>query len=256
MRIFLKNKVFSMLLIVLLLVGLLGGCAFLFNVKQNEESSQEKTDSSTDIVDISTLTYIAFGDSITYGWDSSISARMDKPYPTCVADELGLKAFSNEGISGSTITLIEGLPDINSQVQNATAGYDIVSVMIGVNDFSRSAKLGTTADTGLSTVYGSLNTLVAKLKAKYPDAYIFFITPLPCHNESLNSSTLGVSLEEVVLAIKDVCNRNAIDVLDLNASGKFTMENDPFSDGIHPSQTFIKQYTAPQIATFIKENYK
>ena len=48
-----------------------------------------------------------------------------------------------------------------------------------------------------------------------------------------------------------------IPVLDMYNNGKYELEMYyPSSDGIHPSQEFIKNYTAPQIAEFIRQNYR
>ncbi len=221
-----------------------------------EEENEDNTEITVSDVDFSELNYVAFGDSITYGVDGQTTQRMSNPYPTLVANTLGLRNVINYAVSGSTITSIEGLTNVNSQYSKSTTKADIVSVLIGVNDYARSAELGTITDTGLSTVYGGLNTLVKGLKQKYPDAYIFFMTPMPCYREEITSNATGVELVEVVSAIKEVCQKNNIPVLDLYTVGGYTMEADPYSDGIHPTQNFFVKYTAPIIAEFIKENYK
>ena len=223
---------------------------------EETEENEDNTEITVTDVDFSELNYVAFGDSITYGVDGQTKKRMNSPYPTLVGNTLGLRNVLNYAVSGSTITSIEGLTNVNSQYSKSTSKADIVSVMIGVNDYARSAELGTITDTGLSTVYGGLNTLVKGLKEKYPDAYIFFMTPMPCYREEITSNATGVELVEVVSAIKEVCQKNNIPVLDLYTVGGYTMDADPYSDGIHPTQNFFVKYTAPIIAEFIKENYK
>lgn len=258
-----KNKVLSIVLTIALIAGILGGAAVLFDGSSNgatsgssNPGSNSNSGNSAGVVDFSELTYVAFGDSITFGWDGGTISRMAKPYPTCVAEVLNFQEYLNCAVNGSTITQIEGLTNVNTQVANASAEFDIVSVMIGVNDYARSAELGTLSDTGLTTVYGGLNTLVGNLKAKYPDAFIFFMTPLPCYREEVNNYASGVPLEDVVSAVKQVCYRNSIPVLDMYSLGEFTIENDPYTDGCHPTQSYMIRYAAPKIAAFIKSNYK
>lgn len=207
-------------------------------------------------VDFTKLTYVAFGDSITYGVDGNVGKRMETPYPNLVANELKFSNVYNYAISGSTITKINGRVNVNSQYKNAVDNADIVSVMIGINDYARSAILGSIEDDDLTSVYGGLNVLVKGLKQKYPSAYIFFITPFDCCRQGIINNANGVKLPELVTAIKTVCNLNSIPYLDLYTNGQYSMANDPLSDGIHPTQQFFINYTAPQIVEFIKNNYK
>ena len=216
--------------------------------ENNQASNEEKND-----IDFSNKIYVAFGDSITYGVDGVSSNRFPFPYPSLVATRLGILNSKNYAVSGATVSYFEGLPNLNSQLDASIAKADIVSVMIGVNDYARSCELGSINDNDLTTVYGGLNVFVEGLKEKYPDAFIFFMTPYPCYYfTGVNSA--GYELTDVCKAIKEVCAKNDIPVLDMYNLGEFTMENCPNSDGIHPSQTFIMNYTSPQIAQFIREN--
>lgn len=73
----------------------------------------------------------------------------------------------------------------------------------------------------------------------------------------LSQNSQGYNLEDVANAVKQVANKYSIPVLDLFNEGQFESEmNANGSDGLHPSREFITNYTAPQIARFIKDNYK
>ena len=125
--------------------------------------------------------------------------------------------------------------------------------MLGVNDWASNLPLGSIEDTTNTTIYGCLNLIAKHLTTTYKDSFVFFMTPY--------QTTLvregDYALTDVVKAIKEIASIYGIPVLDMYNVGRYVLEmyNDD-SDGIHPSQEFIKQYTAPQIAAFIKSNYK
>ena len=244
------KNVFAFLLVFLLLLsmpGILIGC-FL----STEEPAEPE-------VDFSKMTYVALGDSITYGLNTyGGESQMDKPYPVLVGEHLNLKSVCNYGISGSTLVSIEDTRDpfclrYKSMIDSA----DIVSVMGGVNDYWLGyADMGTLDSTDTTTIYGALNVLAKGLKEKYPDAYIFFMTPYKWGNDP-GVNAKGYSLSDICMAIKNVCAKYGIDVLDMYTYGQIEVDfQNPQCDKLHPTQEFFKNYTAPQIAKFIKENYK
>ena len=210
-------------------------------------------------VDFTELTYVAFGDSITYGEVGSTGKQMDTPYPNLVANELQLKAVRNYGTRGAVVkipSVASSKPYVLSQVVEATAKADIVSVMIGINDFGAGYALGVAEDSDPTvSVYGAYNYLAKELNKKYPNSFIFFMTPLKPFDWAETNSA-GYTLVDMSNAIKAVCAENGFAVLDLNATSQFSPEVDKgCTDGLHPSQRFFEEYMAPQIAEFIRENY-
>ena len=205
-------------------------------------------------VDFTKLTYIAFGDSITWGEDGETHAQMKKPYPVLVGETLQLANVENYGKRGATVTFVTTNKVVMELVQEAPSKADIVSVMIGVNDFAGSQPLGELGDTSYGTIYGSLNNLVTQLQEKYKNAFIFFMTPLKQY-KSAEVNSAGYQLSDVATAVKEVCGARQIPVLDLYETGEYSLQTDPTSDGLHPTQTFVAYYTAPKIAQFIQENY-
>lgn len=207
--------------------------------------------------DFSNITYIALGDSITYGIDGMNSGkRMRDPYPSLVKKQLRLKSVNNYGISGSTLTAgVLNSYEPMSLRYNGMEDADIISVLGGVNDYLNNIPLGTIEDRDSSTIYGALRVLCNGLRIKFSNSFIFFMTPYKVINKPINE--LGYTLEDVANAIKEVCTEFSMPVLDLYNTGCYELEAEKSnSDKLHPSQKFIKEFTAPQISKFIADSYE
>ena len=207
--------------------------------------------------DLSNLTYVAFGDSITYGIDGHYRVgdpayRMPKPYPTLVGETLGLRIVRNMAISGATFCPHPDRANMTGNILGFGGEADIISLMLGVNDFSAALPLGEPTDRDSTTIYGCLHLISEHFTTLYPDAFVFYMTPFP-YTKTHN----GVySLEDVATAIKTVAAAYDIPVLDMYTCGGF--ENEMFvspSDGLHPSQQHHIDYTAPLVAEFIARHY-
>ena len=212
-------------------------------------------------VDFSSLTFTAFGDSITYGADLIIGGRVEKPYPTVVDEILGFKSYENKGVSGATLTTnTMGLTCMTNLITSYNLKTDIIGVLGGVNDFNRSLPLGDIDDRDKSTIYGALHVSMSYLTEYYNDAFVFYMTPYKEYFHGVLWSDInsqGYNLEDVANAIKEVASIYNIPVLDLFTEGGFeNVMYDDDCDGIHPNQKFITNEMAPFIANFIKENYK
>lgn len=234
-----------------LLIAVVGLCSS-FGCSDNDGDSGDNA-----LNDYSSDVYYAFGDSITFGADNTRGyAPMDNPYPKLVSSELALKSYTNFAVSGSTVaTNVDDLYSINTQVKNADCFATIISVMGGVNDFNRDVEIGSIDDNNTDTFYGSYNEICSLLKQKYPNAFIFLMTP---YKELGYNSTndLGYKLIDYVDAVKNMANKYDLKCLDMFSNGNFELEMScSSSDGIHPSQSFVINYTAPQISQFIKDNY-
>ena len=212
-------------------------------------------------VDFSSLTFTAFGDSITYGADLIIGGRVEKPYPTVVDEILGFKSYENKGVSGATLTTnTMGLTCMTNLITSYNLKTDIIGVLGGVNDFNRSLPLGDIDDRDKSTIYGALHVSMSYLTEYYNDAFVFYMTPYKEYFHGVLWSDInsqGYNLEDVANAIKEVASIYNIPVLDLFTEGGFeNVMYDDDCDGIHPNQKFITNEMSPFIANFIKENYK
>lgn len=208
------------------------------------------------------LTYTAFGDSITYGADYfNHYDQMETPYVKEVENILKLSSSRNMGISGATLTANNlGLHCMTNSITSFNEQSDIISVLGGVNDYNRDLPLGTVNDSDPSTIYGALHTSMSYLIENYPNSFIFYMTPYKENFSGRNYAdinTQGYTLEDVANAIKAVAEMYNIPVLDLFNEGNFeSVMNNEDCDGIHPNQDFVLSTMAPQIAKFIKDNYK
>ncbi len=211
-----------------------------------------------EVVDFSKMSYVAFGDSITWGWVNSL--QMDFPYPNLVAEKIGFSSVYNAGVPAGTLGVNNvGFPCVTDAILASEVQYDIISVMLGVNDYSVSVPLGDIDDNTKDTVYGSLNLIADHLSTYSRDSFVFFMTPYKCKLTTgtyKNKNDAGYTLADVVTAIKEVAALYNIPVLDMFNEGQFEKEMYNYnSDGVHPSQEFIREYTAPQIEAFIRQNY-
>ena len=280
-------KKIALLAIVFLLIGALGilfsGIGDLSDASSNESSQNNSStpippvkpsdeqdsqpDSSTPIPpvkpsdeqdsqpDFSKLTAAFIGDSITVGLCKGVV--MDTPYPAGVAATLNLKSVTNLGIGGSTLCT-KNYNSMVSRYATVPEGTNIIGVHGGVNDWAQNFTLGDITSTETRTIYGALDYLARNLKAKYPDAFIFFMTPTPVSDAKLEQySATPYSLGDVAQAMKDVAEKYGFAVLDLYAvSGFESVCNDTNkTDGVHPYQEYVTDTLVPIIADFIKSSF-
>lgn len=195
------------------------------------------------------------GDSITYGYIPDNGNQMDNPYPEILRNNLELAECRNYGISGSTLTT--GNQSMTTRYLEMDNDADIVSVFGGTNDFGTNQSLGTLGDTTNATIYGALDVLCNGLIEKYPEAFIFFITPLR-RADKVGRNEKEYTLEDVANAIKKVCYKYSIPVLDLYSIGGFYIDNDTFraiyngEDKLHPNQKFVEEKLTQIIEKFIR----
>ena len=203
------------------------------------------------------LTYVTFGDSITYGIDGVDWGLMEDPYPELVSKELGFASFNNLAVSGATFcenTL--GRTNMTKKILSYKGEADIISLMLGVNDCYVGLPLGTSESRDNTTIYGSLFLISEYLSQNYEDALIFYMTPFPAKSCYADNSA-GYNLEDVANAIKHVAALYDIPVLDMYLYSEYENAEmyNPNGDGLHPSQSFMRDYASPKIVEFIGNYY-
>ena len=213
----------------------------------------QESDFSVCCKDFSKLNYVSFGDSITIGVD--VYSEKGTAYPQMVGQILNFKTVDNRAISGGTLCANSGRTNMTEKILNFTGEADVISVMLGVNDYQMRCPLGTPESRDNTTVYGSLHLVASHLKENYPDAFVFFMTPFP-YRGGENDRGAGYNLLAVVEAVRAVAAEYNIPVLDMYTLGKYELEMyEPQNDGIHPTLKHHKEYTAPIVAEFIVKNY-
>ena len=211
------------------------------------------TDFSVCCKDFSKLNYVTFGDSITIGVD--VYSEHGVAYPQMVGEALNFQTVDNRAISGGTLCANSGRTNMTANILSFNGDADVISVMLGVNDYQMLCPLGTPESRDNTTIYGSLHLIASHLTTNFSDAFVFFITPFPYRGGDRDRGA-GYNLLAVVEAVKAVAAEYGIPVLDMYTLGKYELEmNDSKNDGIHPTYKHHKEYTAPIVAEFIVKNY-
>lgn len=208
---------------------------------------------------------VSIGDSITYGANGTpgvnVNTQMDKPYPTLVAEALGYNV-ENLAVIGSTLRTDVSRPNgtirptMHDQIAAIEGTPDIISIMGGVNDAS-TLVLGSddASNMDTTTLYGSLRVICTTLKSKYPDAFIFFITPLRTisHQDPTDEEDV---LKIISNAMKKICAEYDIPVYDAFVEIEIDYTNpNTSSDGTHLAPEVMENVVAPKIIEFLQNNY-
>ena len=257
-------KKLSLLLALIMVLG----CVFTVFTACNKDDDKNNDDGDKQSGDKTTtekISMVCLGDSITYGQDGDPDltepARMKKPYPTIIKNQLRYDV-DNIAVPGATIrTGVKRAdnttrPTIQDQLDLIEGTPDIISIMGGVNDCGNFV-LGenTPSNKDTANFYGALRKMCGELKTNYPDAYIFFITPL--RTATYSDPAADSTLKTICEAIKTVCAEYEFPVYDAFAEIEIDFE-DPktSSDGVHIAADVIEDVVAPKIVKFIKDNYK
>ena len=258
-------KKLSLLLAIIMVLG----CVFTGFVACDKDDGDKSGDQSGGDKTSTPKPYmVCLGDSITYGQDGEPGkeGQMKNPYPTIIKNQLRYDV-ENLAVPGATVsTAIERdnsdggpkiRPSIFEQLDLIEGTPDIISIMGGVND-SGSVVIGenSASNRDTKTFYGAMRSLISELKVNYPDAFIFFITPLrtESHQDPTNEND---KLTKVATAIKTICAEFEIPVYDAYTEIEIDFTDpDTSSDGVHIASKVIKNAVAPKIIQFIKDNYK
>ena len=251
-----NTKFVKILLFLLCLVTVFSvSSVFLKGVLHSSDTSNSDSSNSSDIKRYSSLTYVAFGTSTTQGVtpDETI---MENPYPKLVSEALGLKAYDNQGLGGGVLCENDiNRKNMTEHILNYKGKADIISLMIGTNDFSRRLPLGKYGDKTNATFYGSLYLICEYFEEKYPDSFIFFMTPTKTKYSAYEVDNDGNTLNDFAEAIRIYAKKYNYPLLDMYYYSGF--EEEMFSaesDGVHPSENFHKNNFTPKIVEFIRKN--
>ena len=214
--------------------------------------------------------WVAFGDSISAGF------QLDDPdtqlYSHLIAKDLGLQLVSGSmhamNSMGYTVTAgtavgQHSMPAYVNADKNEDA--DLVTIFAGTNDFGRSVAmpLGTMADdANTKSFYGRLKFTCDLLSAKYPNALVILVTPLPRHD--CTDGTKGTveptkTLVDYADAIRQVAALYSFPVLDLTRESGMQMRSKAFrtaymADNIHPNAVGHAKFIAPALERFILQH--
>ena len=202
------------------------------------------------------------GDSITAAANLEDEENYpDCSYPSILKELLGAEEVYNLGIGGSSIGRYWADAFVE-RYEEIPADTDIILVMGGTNDgFCLSEKeLGTLEERQPWTLCGDLDELMRGLRENYPDAEIYFITPLPnilqdylmrerdylLPQKRLVNVMLELS-EEYGFTVIDLYNSNILDSHDVDIVTEY------MPDGVHPNEEGY-QILAEHIAAELARN--
>lgn len=188
-------------------------------------------------------TYVAVGDSITAG---SGTTRI---YYNILKDLLGFSKVTGMGVAGSCVSVKSNYGTSNSPLTsryNKIPEADLITIFMGTNDYGHNTPMGTIDDTTDVSFYGALNIIIPGIMESHPNSRLVWITPT--HRDGFGSgfthdwipNGAGKTLKDYVDAIKEVCARYSVPVIDLfNISGLHpsiaSMKTSYMPDGLHPN---------------------
>ena len=191
------------------------------------------------------------GDSITAGSGTT------RTYWSILNETLHPESMTGMGVAGSCVSVKSDYGTSNSPLirrYSSIPESDIITIYMGTNDYGHETPMGTAEDTEDISFYGALDVIITGIQKAHPDAKLVWITPT--HRYGFGTSKLlgtaftydylpngrGYSLNDYVDAIKEVCQKYDVPVIDL-----FTLSGmDPslsevrrqyMPDGLHPNSS-------------------
>ena len=184
------------------------------------------------------------GDSITEG--VGVSDRANLRYTSVFERETGT-IVNNYGIGGTRITR-KATPSANprhdlcflDRVEEMDPEADVVVVYGGTNDFGHGLVFGDPDDRDEFTFRGAMHSLILRLKRRFPNSEIVFMTPIHRRTEDTARANIdGRRLVDFVDAMMDITAYYGIPTLDLfRTSGiqpAVAELDDMTTDGLHPN---------------------
>lgn len=182
------------------------------------------------------------GDSITQG---ACATLPENSYHQVIKKKYGLAKANNYGVGGTRIarqtgvTLMEPIWDYTFEMRAEIMDRDVDAVVVfgGTNDYDHGdAKFGTVDSDDIYTYCGGINSLITKLKKDFPTAEIIFMTPIHRVTENNPSMPDGKILADYVEAMKEICKKRNVKVIDLFGLNNMDPFDDSlFEDGLHPN---------------------
>ncbi|MDE7257727.1 MAG: hypothetical protein K2N77_00590, partial [Lachnospiraceae bacterium] len=178
---------------------------------------------------------------------------------------LGAEEVYNLGIGGSSIGRYWSDPYVD-RYQEIPEDVDVIIVMGGTNDgFCVSDKeFGNLEERAYRTFCGDLDELMRGLRENYPDAEIFFVTPLPniLQDYLMNErdyllpqqdfvDVIRILAQEYDYEVIDLYNSNILDSHDANVVAEY------IPDGVHGSHAgyqVMAEHFAAEIIEYYEEN--
>ncbi len=214
--------------------------------------------------DFSEVKIACLGDSITAAANLEDEENYQQyAYPARMRELLGAQEVYNLGIGGSSIGRYWADAYVD-RYQEIPEDTDIIIVMGGTNDgFCVSEKeFGNLEERAYRTFCGDLDELMRGLKENYPDAEVFFVTPLPNILQDYLMSERDYLLPQkqfvdVIITLAKEYGYNVIDLYNSNIldSHDANVVADYVPDGVHGNHDGY-QIIAEHFAAELVQHYE
>lgn len=228
----------------------------------NQEDRQTVAEST---MDFSELKIACLGDSITAAANlDSEEDYQQYSYPARLKELLGAQEVYNLGIGGSSIGRYWADAYVD-RYQEIPEDADIIIVMGGTNDgFCVSDKeFGSLDERAYRTFCGDLDELMRGLRENYPDADIFFATPLPniLHDYLMSERDYLLPQQDFVDVIITLAKEYDCEVIDLYNSNILDSHDvdiveDYIPDGVHANHEgyqIMAEHFAAQLIQYYED---
>lgn len=207
---------------------------------------------------------VCLGDSTTYG-DTGMESGPRGPsisWTSHLTNLCGFSEVTNKGINGTTYTKVSSIATSFSERVNDLPESDVYIVMGGINDFNYGRPLGKFGDEVQTTFYGAVDYVIKTILSNHPSSILYVFLPIKFKSESYRSdstNTIGLKYTDYVNAIKEVCDKYSVQILDLYTRNFFS----PFideqkslytGDGLHPNIDGYKKLAEYRIAPFLNSS--
>lgn len=216
-------------------------------------------------IDFSGRKIVCLGDSITAA--SNLDSEEDYQqysYPAQLKELLGAEEVCNLGIGGSSIGRYWADAFVD-RYQDIPEDADIIIVMGGTNDGFCAAdkEFGSLNERAYRTFCGDLDELMRGLKEEYPDADIFFATPLPniLHDYLMSERDYLLpqkNFADVILTLAQEYDYEVIDLYNSNIldSHDANIVADYMPDGVHGNHEgyrILAEHFAAELVRYYEE---
>lgn len=201
--------------------------------------SGKATASETNTIDAANIDYVGIGDSITYGVGSTSGTTS---YTDIIDTRLNFGTYTKVAFGGMTAKPTAGRYKLSDAIAGAPATAELVTLMVGVNDWDVDNTIGNVKDV-LKKSFASLDETLSfaeafrynleTIKNKYPTAKIIVLTPL----KTSTAWSGSLDLRHYVDVEIAIANFLAIPVIDLNTNSGIYGSSTYLSDGLHPNDS-------------------
>lgn len=204
-------------------------------------------------IDSANINFVALGDSITQGFGGTNNLL---GYADHINSKVGFKSYTKLGVSATNTMPSGTYPELYTQVSSIPVDANLITVMIGVNDYLRPNILGN-LDVVLAKPFALLDRTLSfaeafrfnleTIKRNFPFAKILIITPI---QTNWGGNPLG--LKAYVDFEIAIANYLSIPVYDAFDYGLWVGNTDVMPDGLHPNNTghiLLADYVLSEIIT-------